>query len=850
MLSKFLEKIAASKSKRFHIYREGKSLYQSYIREKGGSTLDSTVDEIIIDTRLDQAKILFQQAIELSEEEHQYYDAAVAWYELAMVYIELRDYNSAKVAFNNAEKILRNTIGKDGMATLGYCYLQLSRVSYYDKNYTEGVINYEKAKRLFESTGDVEGLMSAEQILQKLSLLSENVTFKVKPEIFHTNAMKDVITADINPTDSPHVSLISTHPNQLKRGSDLQLPDVLLWLYAYSKSVHEEVESVVQSVALSLGRTVNLSQALFASDNVGDRNQRKPKENEILIASIMIIEPSVLQEQDFMEQLSFNIEKVVQDPFFRLFVLLRDITIEELRDKASTDSIIADLFDTTQIAESLTLTQFHDTLLEYISNYEFQISTTRWNSLRNVLARSIGNTAKNSIIVCTLLSIVGCLHSFNPEIIEAMPESVSSIFSAAYGIALFPLMTPILFFITRWINPFIVDLQQRKGNIRLILFCSVVLSFGSIMTIQSSHGLPWFYLSIILGVLLEMVRRSGIQAERIALRLSTHGVYDSSLAQNEAYHKHIQKNSMQLVQCPLLPCSTPKVFLSYTRSSLSGTILSKMLYNQMIKFGAAPFLDRASIPMGANWRATLDSHIGQADAFISILDKDSVKREWVAAELQAAITSRQKTGVPEIIALYDPGIEESTSVMLPAFRQLFDINKSKNVFNEVHKIEYNEKSVNTIAWQLSAGRFPSNSIIERRTALLLSPIPILLSIVGAFGVFFAFPGGFFAVLEWFFKLPFSEFLRAHDFLTITALISAFWLGFVCRSAIHIYGEAFRTDKITPGFAWSASAALFSVVFLLMINIPLIFVYAQSILLGVGWVTMSHVAKTNPISERK
>jgi hypothetical protein len=294
--------------------------------------------------------------------------------------------------------------------------------------------------------------------------------------------------------------------------------------------------------------------------------------------------------------------------------------------------------------------------------------------------------------------------------------------------------------------------------------------------------------------------------------------------------------------CPLLPSPSARVFISYTRSSAKGSRLAKALYSRLKEAGASPFLDRANIPAGASWRRSLNRHIGECDTFICILDEKSVQREWVAAELLAAIEAHRLTSTPNIVILMDPAIHRLSQNMLPVFRGVVSAATESPIQGRPQIVQLNRQTLSALVWGLAPGRFIPTAVFTRIPAICVMGALSLLGWIGGLGIFAGFILGFLAILDRMAKFPLATGLADRGWLEPVALLSGLWLGSTARAALAWGYE--RTHDREMGITIPAMAAAgLSFAFFVLLTKTSIYVAAWSATLALaGWLMVASVAR--------
>jgi len=364
------------------------------------------------------------------------------------------------------------------------------------------------------------------------------------------------------------------------------------------------------------------------------------------------------------------------------------------------------------------------------------------------------------------------LGSYGPEIA-----------SFVFGTLAFPLQAPLMFMLFRGMRTTALAPRDNVHFMRWV-FVGFFISAGAAHFRQSMQGpLSYLFLGLAFGVLLDVIRRAGRRAWRQTINVEALMTDASKAVWSDPKVSLMGGDPLKPFSCPLLPSLTPRVFISYTRSSTKGSRLAVSLYRGIKDARAIPYLDRASNPTGASWRRSLNEQLGDCDAFVCILDEKSVQRPWVAAEVFAAVKSNRSIGSPEIIILMDPDIRRSTMRCLPIFEEIIAAADKPPVVGRPQILMLNTQTKSSVVWALAPGRFLPLSVFPRVVAL---PIMLILTPFGAIGIVGMFAGwilGFLAVLQHMAKYPFVTQVESHGWTSCLTLLTAFWFGFTARATI-------------------------------------------------------------------
>ncbi|MEW6533596.1 MAG: toll/interleukin-1 receptor domain-containing protein [Thermodesulfobacteriota bacterium] len=286
-----------------------------------------------------------------------------------------------------------------------------------------------------------------------------------------------------------------------------------------------------------------------------------------------------------------------------------------------------------------------------------------------------------------------------------------------------------------------------------------------------------------------------------------------------------------LTRGPLLPPKA-KVFISYARSSEWGRTVALSLHQAFQQAGVTSFLDAEKIPYGSSWRHRLQEELGSASVFVQVQDLVSTIRPWVIAELAFASSTQWECGLPLIVLVRHPHLQESslppdtpTLVRL----SLFPVQQDELPLLSV--IKYREDLPQTLAEELS--HYPSSgvSVIPPLLGALLNlgvaPFRVLLGVLGALSCFGAWVAvvGFLGSL--YSDLGPIAFLKERQLFSWFLLLMAYWLGFVASLGVaSLFEVRHRLAGINARFqACTAGVLTVLVAFLSLSSDPLSLIYA-------------------------
>jgi TIR domain len=82
-----------------------------------------------------------------------------------------------------------------------------------------------------------------------------------------------------------------------------------------------------------------------------------------------------------------------------------------------------------------------------------------------------------------------------------------------------------------------------------------------------------------------------------------------------------------------------QIFISYARSD---KVIAEQLTRSFKQQGLSVWLDYESLKPGSSWQDELENALRRADIFVVVLSEDSVKSNWVNAEIGFALGQKKK----------------------------------------------------------------------------------------------------------------------------------------------------------------------------------------------------------------
>jgi hypothetical protein len=321
------------------------------------------------------------------------------------------------------------------------------------------------------------------------------------------------------------------------------------------------------------------------------------------------------------------------------------------------------------------------------------------------------------------------------------------------------------------------------------------------VTTRLKAPVPWILLGLVVGAILDLSRRNAIRAVLMKK------VVESGVAtkKDQVLPQHlIDLSGSELpnpMNCPIFPDESPSVFISYAHSSEWGNQVSRQLHERLSSVGVPPFRSQDDIAEGAAWHSVLSESINGASLFVAVLDPESIRREWPAAETQQALERKHRTGCPDIFVLTSPDLHEAETGPLswmPVFRSLLDQPEGSEDEGKVRLVEWREGAVAELVDWLGAGYYGSAAVVPRLPAAILRLIwavpRALIKLVNLAGLPAGAALALLGLADLLGAVNVRALLATDLYLDAPYLLSAVWLGNACRLSITCVFEPHCRDR--------------------------------------------------------
>lgn len=163
--------LLAKSSPRLSSFLRAKKLYYNYAKRLGipfEKLTDDHFKKAAADSSLHEAEELYTKAIDISLEEDQDRDAAIAKYQLGMLYHIQGRKAEARQLFDDALIILDEYMSdKEAVSTAAGCYYHLGLLAESERNMTDAQKLYKKAYELETSIGELRDAYASEVALER-----------------------------------------------------------------------------------------------------------------------------------------------------------------------------------------------------------------------------------------------------------------------------------------------------------------------------------------------------------------------------------------------------------------------------------------------------------------------------------------------------------------------------------------------------------------------------------------------------------------------------------------------------------------------------------------------------------
>ena len=450
--------------------------------------------------------------------------------------------------------------------------------------------------------------------------------------------------------------------------SDRQIARV--YAVGYSADDAARITRELQSTLDNQAEVIELSAEMLG--------QTLPDVGRVTCAAVITLQNAALRRSAYLEFLQSCIEQVIRRDDFRLYLLLDDVSAEQIYHSRPTsddpvEQVLARLVDTVQYSAASTVETVANQVRGHVKTLEESRRIAKWRRTRLSIAAIAARVAMIIQLLCLApaLFLVLWLPVWDPHATLREYGGHEAEVAVICGIAAVPLLVLLLFSYTRY-GPFLIHMhKQRLG----MLYAGV----GSVI------GVPVMMVPLRLHAPLAWI--AGGRGQRISTRCCAavrvcgsppaarnldqdHRTAAWAIGAQRLAPVNALPTWIDPMRAPLLPLAFPRVFISYTRASQWGQHLAGALSRRLAAGGAGVFSDHA-IPEGTSWRRALNQNLGHSSVLIALVDADTVVREWPAAEVEAALLGQAMAGSPQLVVILAPSLpppDDDAWRWLPVFR--------------------------------------------------------------------------------------------------------------------------------------------------------------------------------------
>ncbi|UCF67403.1 MAG: toll/interleukin-1 receptor domain-containing protein [Acidobacteriota bacterium] len=430
--------------------------------------------------------------------------------------------------------------------------------------------------------------------------------------------------------------------------SDVAAADLdTLWLLSSTEEANDRIASTLSGMADDVGRPLRIERAALGSPDPDRAKTPDTVQHGRLVAAVLVLEPEGIDEQRLAELGRWLAVQAMDDPGFRVFICLDGLTDERVRDLAQQGHpLLSELIDTIQFSGAASL---REELSQHLRGVRAQRTVRTFQRLQLTLSLLVGRAALFVELAC----VAGVVVAAPLLLVPSMPwEALSPIvLSLVLGAAVFPLLSGPLYVVLHGARGLRL-LEGRPANVWLLGIAAALSAVALHVSQVAGAGWGWISLGLVSGVLLEAARRSRRQARRQLV--SPARIVRSATDVHTVFR--LTRSAFSLPNpwgFPLLPLPGIDVFLSYAHASAWGREATHRVREALAAAGLKTFLDRRDISAGSAWQGTLAESIAETGVFVAALDPESMRRDWVAAEVTAALVGRATAALPQIVFLTD-----------------------------------------------------------------------------------------------------------------------------------------------------------------------------------------------------
>ncbi len=828
-------------------FGEARCLYLSFLAENQ-TRFDQIDDDDFLkasqDPRLVRAERLFERAARCARQEGRSDNVAVAQYQRGMLlHLQGRLSEARGQLAMSADALLSSVSGdRSERATLSGCYYHLGILEMREGRPADAERLLRKSLEIDEADADLVGVRLCRSALETLASCS----FPKKPGFRLPGPSAN--DGPSPPANQP-ASLLQTPPKDLPdqpappgRGPDVEdsartrkeeaaafeysspidfpVSDVtdVIWLLSYSVEANDVFMKELEPQLVGfLSRRLRIQRAAFGSSDESRATLERIAPDEALCAAILILEEEALRDATFLRWAKLCVGLVTERDDFRLFVGSPVVgrPLEEARRWAQGigRDLIESLFQTVQFdvrrgddsvsPSSLAATPFvlpgpaevGEACGTYLRNLSEIRSAAFWRKLRLMLVRFCGRVAwigQAASAALLFLILVAVSLSAETSTLLQWIRSHGTTAALLVGIVLFPIHAVLASLILRGPQMMNILVRQRRELRRLLLVLFLLSAGLGFLVSRLELSSAWLWLGVGAGLLFDHARRVDVSLRRASVSLSNClEAYNQPDLPNWLIAKG-RRLAEHPLYVPLFPAVRPRIFLSYGRDRAWSEGVARRLHQMLTAQGTVSFLDE-TIGRGANWRAILNRSIAETDVFVSIVDEETLSRQWVAAELIAALAGRVRAGAPKIIILAAQRVEAvSHPKALPVFQALLNAPRGVGDSREPRVLNITDASLAVVASGLRQYHYETFAVIPGEWSLVLRWLTIPIVAIGVVSEWVGLPATVIFYLEYWNRTNIGAWLEESRLLAAACLLLGYLAGFNARLVTATAFEVERT----------------------------------------------------------
>lgn len=396
----------------------------------------------------------------------------------------------------------------------------------------------------------------------------------------------------------------------------------------------------------------------------------------------------------------------------RLFVYLDGIAAQALQD--SNDEVLRKVHEIVQLTNTTDLQKLVSELKTYLSEVDSISSRAiarKWKLDLTSRASALVHFLQHLYALFILAPFIVRPYWGWENVLAWLRTLNQSTIAFAIGFVFFPSITVIAYSLFGRLHSI-----ATSGGMGLAA-CIVI---GSSVALRNDLNSPddWILFGAVTGAFADYLRRRGIRANWQREILRGDLPRKDEIAANKLKRLLTRHSYMTPLGWKLFRDRHPVVFISYTTHWDASSRDAESLHELLKNGGATVYLDRMFLRYGSNWRRQLHYRFGEANTFVAFVDSESVQREWPAFELHSALEERNRTGIPDVILIVDPGVDGSDAVnWYPVFLACLKGTGSQSL--GVRVITRKEGVLEGLSAEMKRPRFSSPGLLPRPLGALL-----------------------------------------------------------------------------------------------------------------------------------